>query len=156
MLEINLKTIAETAVKKEVENRSFANYLKEQNVGKIDQIAQRVAKDITDKIDCVACGSCCNNLRPIATTEELRKFVVEEKIEKYRYLERFSCKNLDSNDCKKCTVYLDRPQECRDFPYMDRDNFAKRTIGILQNYKICPIVFNTYESLKDELNWKPE
>tara|TARA_B100000809_G_scaffold164322_1_gene161675 strand:- start:62 stop:532 length:471 start_codon:yes stop_codon:yes gene_type:complete len=156
MLEVNLKTIAETAVNKEVDNRSFANYLKEQNVEKIDEIAQRLAKDFTDKIDCVACGSCCNNLRPIATTEELRKFVVEEKIEEYRYLERFSCKNLDSNDSKKCTVYLDRPQECRDFPYMDRDNFAKRTIGILQNYKICPIVFNTYESLKDELNWKPE
>lgn len=156
MLEVNLKTIAETADKKDIENRSFADYLKKQDVVEIDKIAHRLAKDFTEKIDCVACGSCCNNLRPIATTKELGKFVVEEKIEEYRYAERFSCKNLDSENCKACTVYLDRPQECKDFPYMDRNNFAKRTIGILQNYRICPIVFNTYESLKEELQWKPE
>jgi hypothetical protein len=37
---------------------------------------------------------------------------------------------------------------------MDRTNFVNRTVGILQNYEICPIVFNVYESLKIELKWK--
>jgi hypothetical protein len=152
-LEINLKKIAETAVEKNEENRSFATYLKQQNLEEIDKIAHRLSEKITDAIDCVACGSCCNNLRPIATREAVGQFVVEEKIDEYMYLERFSCKNLDV-DCKSCTAYLDRPQECRDFPYMDRNNFVNRTHGILQNYEICPIVFNVYESLKTELKWK--
>ena len=152
-LEINLKIIAETAKEKNEENRSFAAYLKQQNVEDVDRVAHRLSEEITDTVDCVACGNCCNNLRPIATREEVGKFVVEEKIDEFLYLERFSCKNLGA-DAKSCTTYLDRPQECRDFPYMDRNNFAKRTLGILQNYEICPIVFNVYESLKDEFKWK--
>jgi hypothetical protein len=154
-LEINLKKIAETAVEKKEENLSFESYLKKQTVEEVDEIAHRLSEKITEAIDCVACGSCCNNLRPVATREDVGQFVVEEKIDEYMYLESFSCKNLDV-DCKTCTTYLDRPQECRDFPYMDRSNFANRTVGILQNYEICPIVFNVYESLKKELKWKAD
>lgn len=149
-LEIDLKTIAETAIQKQQENTSFANYLKVQNSKNLDKIIHKLSEAITPKMDCLDCGNCCHNLRPIATKKAMEPFVEPENFEKYKYLKGFVCKNLDGN---ACTIYLDRPNECREYPYLHRGDFVNRTYELLQNYENCPIVFNVFESLKKELNW---
>jgi Fe-S-cluster containining protein len=149
-LEANLKNITEIAKQKAEENSAFKGYLKVQNVEEVDTIVQTLNHKITPQIDCTDCGNCCANLRPAATRETLIKFVKEEEIDKYMYAESMVCKNLVD---KKCTVYSDRPDECKSFPYMDRKNFVNRTTGTFQNYEICPIVFNIIETLKTELKW---
>ena len=150
-IEINLETIAETAKQKLKENISFTHFLAVQDSDKVDKIMHRLNDEITPKIDCLDCGNCCRNLRPVANNEVLSQFVEPENIEAYKYLKGFACKNLD---CNACTIYLDRPQECRSFPYLDRGNFVNRTYELLQNYEICPIVFNAFEGLKKELKWE--
>lgn len=147
-LEINLERISELAIERKEENTSFKNFLVTQNVEEIDIIVQRISEEVNEKIDCTECGNCCANLRPIATYEEMSPFVTDENFDAYKYLKSFSCKKLED---KKCTDYLNRPQECKSFPYMDRKNYIKRTHEILQNYEICPIVFNVFEQLKTEL-----
>ncbi|MBI9069216.1 MAG: YkgJ family cysteine cluster protein [Salinivirgaceae bacterium] len=149
-LERNLENIAQMAKVKEKENSSFQSYLKNQDTDKIDAIAHRLNDEITALIDCTECGNCCQNLRPIATNEELRVFVEPQNIEKFKYLEGFQCKNLKD---KKCTIYTTRPEVCRLYPFLDRDKFITRTYGVLQNYEHCPIVFNVFELLKIELGW---
>ena len=84
----------------------------------------------------------------MATEEDMRPFVEPEKMELYKYAKGFECKNLD---CNKCTIYQERPEECRQYPYLHRDNFINRSSEIIQNYEICPIVFNVVEQLKVEL-----
>jgi len=149
-LEKNLNRITEIAKQKEQDNTSFANFLKVQNSDKIDTIVHQLSDSITPKIDCLECGNCCKNMRPKATNEALEPFVEPENIEAYKYLRGFACKNLDGNKCK---VYIDRPKECSEFPYLHRNNFVTRTHELLQNYEICPIVFNVFELLKKELKW---
>lgn len=148
-LEIDLKNIEQIAKRKEAENISFRTYLKGQNSEKIDKIVHRLNEDITPKIDCLDCGNCCMNLRPIVS--EVSRFAEAENIEAVKYLKSFPCKYIKD---KKCTIYSDRFEECREFPYMHRDKFITRLHGVLQNYEICPIVFNIYEHLKIELGWR--
>ncbi len=150
-LEINLETIVQTAKDKNEENLSFASFIKVQDSDKIDSIMHKLSAEITPKIDCLDCGNCCHNVRPIAINEELRLYVEPENIEAYKYLEGFVCKNLDGN---KCTIYTIRHDECRLYPYLHRYKFVTRTSELLTNYKYCPIVFNVMEELKKELNWK--
>lgn len=150
-LEINLKNISEAAIQKQQENNSFATYLKVQDSEKVDAIMHKLSNEITPKIDCLDCGNCCNNLRPPANEEILKQFVAPENMQKYKYAREFSCKNLDGNACK---IYENRPLECREFPYLHRDKFVTRTHELLQNYEICPIVFNVFEQLKTELKWE--
>jgi len=152
-LEINLKNIAQIAKLKQDENISFWTYLKEQDSEKIDEIVHRLNKEITPQIDCLKCGNCCLNIRPIATDEAMGVFAEPENFETYRYLKGFACKHLDG---KKCTIYPDRPEECRSYPYLHRDKFVERSSEVLQNYEICPIVFNVFELLKKELVWMNE
>ena len=152
-LEKNLVSIKEIAKQKKNENASFHNFLKEQDSDKIDAIVHRLNDEITPRIDCLECGNCCHSLRPIATKEEMSKFVEDKNIEEFKYLMSFSCKHIED---KKCAVYLDRPEECRLYPYLDRNEFTSRVIGVLQNYEICPIVFNVFERLKIETGWSKE
>ncbi|MDY0101877.1 MAG: YkgJ family cysteine cluster protein [Lentimicrobium sp.] len=152
-LETNIENIAEIAERKRNENISFSSYLKGQDIGKIDEIVHRLYEEIGPQIDCLSCGNCCLNLRPVATDKVLSLFVEPENIEEFKYLMSFPCKNLSG---KKCTIYSERPEECRSYPYMHRDKFVERTHEILQNYEICPIVFNIFELLKKELGWIKE
>ena len=149
-LEINLKNIEQIAKQKEAENIAFQAYLKDQDSKKIDKIVHRLYEEIASEIDCVDCGNCCQNLRPIASEKELSRFVEPKDIEDFMYLKSFPCKYHKD---KKCTVYSDRPEECRSYPYLHEDKFVTRTCGVLQNYDICPIVFNVFELLKTELGW---
>ncbi len=149
-LETNLKNIAQIAKLKQNENTAFSRFLKDQDIEKVDGIVHRLYEEIEPQIDCLECGNCCQNLRPIATDKELRPFVEPKDIEAFKYLMSFPCKNLNG---KKCTIYSERPEECREYPYMHRNKYVERTHEILQNYEICPIVFNIFELLKKELDW---
>lgn len=149
-LEININNIAQIAKLKEEENISFGRYLKGQDLEKVDEIVHRLYEEIAPQIDCLNCGNCCLNLRPIATEKVLSLFVEPKNIEDFKYLMSFPCKNLDG---KKCKVYSERPEECREYPYMHRNKYVERTHEILQNYEVCPIVFNVFELLKEELVW---
>jgi len=150
-LEINTKKIKHIAKEKEEENISFHSYLQGQDSEKVDEIVHRLYEEIVHQIDCTECGNCCLNLRPVVSDKELNKFVEPKNIEAFKYLESFPCKSIKD---KKCTIYLDRHEECREYPYLHQNNFVKRSLGVLQNYEICPIVFNVFELLKTELGWR--
>lgn len=149
-LELDLKTIEQIAIQRKAENIAFQTYLKTQASVKIDKIVHRLYKEVQIQIDCRDCGNCCQNLRPIASHKELRKFVAKENIESFMYLESMPCMHHVN---KKCTDYLNRPEECKLYPYLDQDNFIEKTYSALQNYGICPHVFNVLELLKTELEW---
>jgi Fe-S-cluster containining protein len=64
---------------------------------------------------------------------------------------------LNSKPCqflkdKKCSIYKLRPEECNSYPYLHKDNFISRLLGVIENYEICPIVYNVYELLEVPLN----
>ena len=152
-LEIDLAIIAQIAEDKSEENQEFAQYLLTQDSPAIDKIVHRLNTIVTPQISCVECGNCCLRIRPETSYKVLRQFVKEEDIEAFRYLENFACTHLKD---KKCTQYKVRPQVCHDFPYLDQDDFASNTVGMLQNYAICPIIFNVLEELKIEMKWTPK
>lgn len=149
--ESDLKYIEQIAKEKQSENISFQTHLKVQDSKKIDKIVHRLYKEVESQIDCRDCGNCCQNLRPIASHKELSQFVAEENIESLMYAESIQC--MHHKD-KVCTDYLNRPEECRLFPYLGEDDFITKTYSAIQNYRICPHVYNVYEGLKTELNWQ--
>lgn len=145
---LNIETIQRLAREKEIENAKFRQFLLSQNSNNIDALVHKINDAISAQIDCVECGYCCQNMRPIASDEVLLNFVDPENLEKYKYAMSFACKHLDG---KKCTIYKDRFEECKMFPYLYRNDFISRLAGVFRNYEFCPIVFNVVEQLKREL-----
>ena len=144
-LERNIEKILRIALEKREENKTFRQLLQKQNANYVDALVNQLNDTIAAQIDCLECGNCCHNIRPIASDKVLINYVEPENIEKYKYSMGFACKNLDGN---KCIIYSERYDECRMFPYLYRADFVLRLPGVLQNYEICPIVFNVVEQLK--------
>jgi hypothetical protein len=80
--------------------------------------------------------------------EHYMEFDNNEK--KFKFKE-IPCSFLKDN---KCTLYECRQSDCRSFPHLHKKGFTTRLIDILQNYSICPIVFNVYEQLKIEMRFR--
>jgi Fe-S-cluster containining protein len=50
-----------------------------------------------------------------------------------------------------CSIYEDRPSDCKRFPYTDEDVFIKRPVITLKNSSFCPAVYFVLEKLTAQL-----
>lgn len=165
-LELDLKVIKRLGKELEDENFDFRTFLKGCDSDEVDEIVHNLHQEISAQIDCTQCGNCCNTLIPAVTKKEIsrlsdidnispeefeNKYVEVDRISKIKYLKDTPCRYLKD---KKCTIYPDRPEECRSYPHTHKDDFIFRLFGVIDNYEVCPIVFNLYEQLKKELGFK--
>jgi Fe-S-cluster containining protein len=165
MIEIDLNHIAEQAKQRKDENSLFRTYLKKNFSDKTDKIVESIYKQVVAEIDCTQCGNCCNTLEPCIEQREIPPLAAAlgiktpdfEKV----YTEKdetFGISTIKS-PCvflkdKKCMVYDNRPYDCVEFPNITTSDFIFRMYEMLENYGICPIVFNVVEKLKDEVNFE--
>ncbi len=161
----NLDEIKFFADQREHENDRFRFFLKNGNGKKIDIIVHRLNDTIAPQIDCTACGNCCKSLMINVTAEEanslsahlqttvtdLKEKYLEESAEGQMVINRIPCHFLTGT---KCSIYEHRFEGCREFPYLDKDNFTNRLFGIMMYYSVCPIIFNVVETLKNELHFR--
>ena len=78
-------------------------------------------------------------------------FTEQDDLEEALYLKDTPCKYLSD---KKCRIYGDRPAVCKSYPHTHLNDFNSRTLEIIANTAICPIVFNLFELLKRELGFR--
>jgi len=165
-IELNIEKIASIGEQKEEENFDFRIFLKGQDFKRIDKIVHRLDNVIKSQIDCEKCGNCCISLRPCVTDSEIdtlsridnmtkydfvTRFVKTDNFEGIKYLKDTPCKYLED---KTCSIYTNRPEDCKSYPHSQKSEFITRTLGMIDNYVICPIVFNLFEQLKEELDYE--
>jgi len=112
-----------------------------------------------EKIDCLQCANCCKNYSPRFKTPDIRrisKYLGMKEgdfIETYLFLDDEGDYVLISKPCpflgtdNRCSIYDERPSDCRRFPYTDEDVLLKRPAITLKNASFCPIVYYVLESL---------
>ena len=166
-VETDLKKIKETAEKKEDENWEFRSFLKgyDIEVEELDSVVHRLYEGVYREIDCTACGNCCREISPVLEQEDIERLSRGLGISPENFRERFLVKDekdysegfiFNKKPCpflkvNLCSHYELRPEACRSFPHLHKEEFGFRLIGVVKNYDVCPIVFNVYEQLKAEL-----
>lgn len=166
LIETDLEKIKLIGEKKDEENWKFRSYLKGLDIDSkdLDKIVHELNEKISSQIDCTKCANCCKHRNPIMDKEDIKQFITgleiaeEEFLEKYceadteepdkYYFNQFPCSFLEND---KCVNYNYRPEDCRSFPHLHKKDFVHRLYGVLENYSVCPIVFNVYEQLKKVL-----
>jgi uncharacterized protein len=162
-IETDLARIKALSEEREEDNYEFRSFLKNECLPeRLDEIAHRLYREISAGIDCTTCANCCREMIPDLGQDDLERFAREVgvsceeftgdylmKIEGGRLTFRHApCPFLHDNRCRN---YGARPDACRSYPHLHKENIMSRLLGVVANYGICPIVFNVYERLKKEL-----
>jgi len=135
---------------------------------KLDTVVREETDRVWAQIDCTTCGNCCRTLQivvddadikrlstrlGIAPREFSKRYVKTDSETRQKHFASSPCSFLGEDNC--CSVYEDRPQACRDFPYLHAPGFRRRSIMMVSNLSTCPIVFNVWQALKARL-WKKQ
>lgn len=164
-LERDIDRIKKISQEKEEENWSFRSFLKSSGIQpkKIDSTIHRLYRTISSQIDCQICGNCCREILPILKKKDIIDMAsgLKMSVDKFKkqYLEKCEIEegySFNNNPCpflkdNRCTVHGFRPDDCHSYPHLDKINFVSRTISVIKNCSVCPIVFNVYEKLKSEI-----
>ena len=146
-------------------NYRFRSFLKWKDTKQIDHTVHELFEFYSLKIDCTTCGNCCAILQPQILLKDLKALTLASNKtnadfkKEYIILDKDGDMSFKNSPCpflenKKCTVYNQRPTDCKSYPHLQKKNFTTRLLGVMDNYSICPIVFNVFEDLKQALKFR--
>jgi Fe-S-cluster containining protein len=139
--------------------KAYKTYLKRVQVKSAVDKLPDLHEEAFERVDCLTCGNCCKGYSPRFKTPDIKRIskVVGLRegvfIEKYLKLDAEGDYVLQQAPCpflggdNHCSIYEDRPSDCRRFPYTDEDVFVKRTALTLKNTSFCPAAYYVLERL---------
>ena len=124
---------------------------------------QDIHEEAFNKVDCLSCANCCKNYSPRFKTPDIKRIskllglregvfietYLKEDEDGDFVLQTAPCPFLGSDNF--CSIYEDRPSDCRRFPYTDEDVLIKRTSLTIKNSSFCPITYYTLERLMQDI-----
>lgn len=111
------------------------------------------------EIDCLTCANCCKNYSPRFKTPDIKRISKLLKLKESAFIDTYLVLDTDGDYVTNtkpcpflgadnyCSIYEDRPSDCKRFPYTDEDVLIKRPVITLKNSTFCPAVHHVLEHL---------
>ena len=136
----------------------------------IDALAETAAVPIINAIDCTQCANCCRNLHVYLVPEDIPNLAAAVDIPpdavETRYVDHERAEAVGEWGCfrsrpctflaedKRCSIYLKRPQSCRDYPVFTPD-FRWTMDDLIEGAAACPIIYNTLVAMIERVDRLP-
>jgi Fe-S-cluster containining protein len=116
-----------------------------------------------EQIDCLQCARCCKRYSPRFKMPDIKRISKTLQLSETDFIKKYLRYDEDGDyvansvpcpflgDDHKCSVYEDRPSDCKRFPYTDEDVILKRPQLTQKNSTFCPIVVSVLEGLMEKL-----
>lgn len=154
----NLKLLSEKA------KPGFQEYYKKnkRRLTKMDTIVHQLHAEVSDKIDCLTCASCCRSLGPAIYDKDIERMAKalrmkpSEVVSNYLRIDEDGDYVFKSMPCpflmqdNYCSIYESRPKACREYPHTDRKNFEQIYKLTVKNADTCPIAYEVLRGLMDK------
>lgn len=139
--------------------KQYKQMLHRADKNKVLKALPALHEEAFERIDCLKCANCCKNYSPRFKTPDIKRISkalgMKEGffIDQYLFIDNEGDYVLKTKPCpflgedNFCSIYEDRPSDCRRFPYTDEDVILKRQALTLKNSSFCPIVFYVLEQL---------
>lgn len=137
----------------------YKQYLQRANKNTVLKKLPDLHEEAFDKVDCLQCANCCKNFSPRFKTPDVKRISKLLRLRESDFIETYlkvdedgdfvantaPCPFLGADNY--CSIYEDRPSDCRRFPYTDEDVIIKRQPLTLKNSSFCPITYYVLERL---------
>jgi hypothetical protein len=130
----------------------------------IDAMFRRTAEEVSALVDCTQCARCCEELGPVLDDDDVGRLarrldLTPEQVGE-RYLRReqgglvFATLPCPFLVDRRCSVYEDRPEDCRSYPHLHKSDMVVRILGVIDGSGTCPIVYEVLERVRREVKRK--
>ncbi|HEX3167445.1 MAG TPA: YkgJ family cysteine cluster protein, partial [Chitinophagaceae bacterium] len=142
--------------------KKYKQFLQRADKNKVLKTLPDLHEEAFAKIDCLQCANCCKNYSPRFKTPDIKRISKvlglreSDFIEKYLLVDEEGDFIVNTKPCpflgtdNFCSIYEDRPSDCRRFPYTDEDVIIKRKELTLKNSTFCPITYYVLEKLTEK------
>jgi Fe-S-cluster containining protein len=139
--------------------KEFENYLKKADKNSILRRLPDLHAEAIRQVNCLECANCCKNYSPRFKTPDIKRISRHLKLRESEFIEKYLTVDEDGDfvvNAKPCpflgadnfcSIYDQRPSDCRRFPYTDEDVLFKRPALTAKNASFCPIVSKVLERL---------
>ncbi len=142
-------------------SKAYKRMLEKGDWNKMLRALPTLHEEVFSKIDCLSCANCCKNYSPRFKNPDIKRIarvlgmkegtMVSTYLrldEEGDYVTRTKpCPFLGTDNA--CSIYEDRPSDCRRYPYTDEDVLLKRVPLTLKNATVCPATFAVLEKLQE-------
>lgn len=137
----------------------YKQFLARADKNKILRQLPGLHEEATARVDCLTCANCCKSYSPRFKTPDVKRISKLLRMRESVFIETYLRVDEDGDFVVKsspcpflgadnyCSIYEDRPSDCRRFPYTDEDVIIKRTSLTLKNSTFCPITYYVLEKL---------
>lgn len=141
-------------------SKLYKQYLQRANKNVVLKQLPALHEEAFEQVDCLSCANCCKNYSPRFKTPDVKRIAKYMGMRESVFIDTYlkvdeegdfvvkssPCPFLDLSD-NTCTIYDERPSDCRRFPYTDEDIIIKRQNLTLKNASFCPITYYVLEKL---------
>lgn len=141
----------------------YKNFLQRVAKNEVLKRQDELHQEAFNNIDCLQCANCCKNYSPRFKTPDIKRLSKVLGMREGVFIETYLREDEEGDFVVKsspcpflgadnfCSVYEDRPSDCRRFPYTNEDVLVKRVPLTLKNTSFCPITYYTIERLMQEI-----
>jgi len=97
-METDLIKIENHAKERENENWNFRTFLKGYDIKNLDTIVHKLFKQVSEAIDCTACGNCCKKTQPILKKKDINKLSKSLNITPNQFITKYVDKDEDGDN----------------------------------------------------------
>ena len=155
--------LKEKAKKKSPLYKSFFKNLKKNQLRELDDTIHYIHEEVFEDFNCLDCANCCKSLGPRITDRDIEKIATsirkkpKEVVDLYLRIDEDGDYVFKSMPCpflghdNYCSIYINRPKACREYPHTDRKKFSQISNLTIKNSETCPAVVEILDRLLDEL-----
>ena len=144
-------------------HKKYKQFLQRADKNKVLKTLPDLHEEAFAKIDCLQCANCCKNYSPRFKTPDVKRISKvlglreSDFIDKYLRVDEDGDFVVNEKPCpflgtdNFCSIYEDRPSDCRRFPYTDEDVIFNRQPLTLKNSTFCPITYYVLEKLTGKI-----
>ena len=161
-MQVNLRSFKQKVKNNGKQLKSFLTKIQKRAPKGLDQLTQKLSKEVWAEVDCLTCANCCKSMSPTFTKTDIKRISAHLKMTPASFTAAYLEYDKKDNDwinisrpCQflnlksnMCSIYEVRPADCSGFPHLTKKKMTEYMHVHKQNIEYCPATYKMVEKMK--------